>query len=189
MVEGARSIRTVLAVDDDETLLAALVRSLGRDRTVITATKPRAARILARSRRPDLVIVDMRLGASSGIDLIRQIKADAKRRTSKGEAWSGPLIALVSGYLSVESTVAAVRAGADVILCKPVTAREILRRVERGMPEDPDRRETPTLAHAESEHIARVMADCHGNISEAARRLGIYRSSLQRRLRRQSPRS
>ncbi|MDB4959810.1 MAG: two component transcriptional regulator, Fis family [Myxococcales bacterium] len=175
---AARSIRTVLAVDDDETLLAALVRSLGHNRTILTATTPAAARTLAKTRPPDLAIVDMRIGSSSGIELIRNLKSDLPNT----------VIALISGYLSVESTVAAVRAGADVILCKPVTAREILRRVEQGMPEDPDRDETPTLARAETEHIARVIADCHGNLSEAARRLGIYRSSLQRRLRKHSPR-
>ena len=38
-----------------------------------------------------------------------------------------------------------------------------------------------TLAEVEVEHIARVMTDTGGNISEAARRLGISRSSLQRR--------
>ena len=34
----------------------------------------------------------------------------------------------------------------------------------------------------------RVMADCNGNVSMAARKLGIYRSSLQRRLRKFAPR-
>jgi two-component system response regulator RegA len=34
----------------------------------------------------------------------------------------------------------------------------------------------------------RVLADCNNNVSEAARRLGIYRSSLQRRLRKFAPR-
>ena len=41
-----------------------------------------------------------------------------------------------------------------------------------------------TLAEVEVEHIARVMTDTGGNISEAARRLGISRSSLQRRFKR-----
>jgi two-component system response regulator RegA len=41
-----------------------------------------------------------------------------------------------------------------------------------------------TLERAEREHIERVLADVGGNISRAAQRLGIYRSSLQRRLRR-----
>lgn len=41
-----------------------------------------------------------------------------------------------------------------------------------------------TLDAVERDHIARVLALCGGNISEAARRLGLYRSSLQRKLRR-----
>ena len=40
----------------------------------------------------------------------------------------------------------------------------------------------PSLARAEWEHINRVLSDCGGNISEAARRLGIHRRSLQRKL-------
>src|SRR5690606_25745196 len=87
-----------------------------------------------------------------------------------------------SAYLSVESAVAAVRAGLDAVLFKPVTAREILRRL--GAATDGTEPEPETLEDAEREHIARVLADCRGNITIAARRLGIYRSSLQRRLRR-----
>lgn len=42
------------------------------------------------------------------------------------------------------------------------------------------------LEQAVRRHVERVVADCRGNLSEAARRLGIYRSSLQRKLRRWS---
>jgi two-component system response regulator RegA len=37
-------------------------------------------------------------------------------------------------------------------------------------------------ARVEWEHIQRVLADSGGNISEAARRLGVHRRSLQRKL-------
>jgi two-component system, response regulator RegA len=40
----------------------------------------------------------------------------------------------------------------------------------------------PTLARVEWEHIQRVLADCDGNLSQAARLLGIHRRSLQRKL-------
>ena len=48
--------------------------------------------------------------------------------------------------------------------------------------------DTPSLARAEWEHIQRVLADCDGNISESARRLGIHRRSLQRKLQKYPPR-
>ena len=175
---GRRVIRCVLVVDDDERILAACKRSGGRDRTVHTATGPTTAREIARREEPDLAIVDLRLGTESGIDLVRDLKRDAPDL----------IVALCSGYLSVDIAVSAVRAGADVVLFKPVTVKEVLRRLEQDVPIDPDLEETPTLARAEWEHITRVLADCNGNVSMAARRLGIYRSSLQRRLKKFAPR-
>jgi two-component system, response regulator RegA len=173
-----RVIRTVLAVDDDEHILGGYKRGFGRDRTVHATADPDAARQIAKREACDLAIVDLRLKSESGIALTRDLRRDCPDM----------LIALCSGYLSVELAVAAVHAGADAVLFKPITAREILRRVEVGPSFDPDLDDTPTLARAEWEHITRVLADCNGNVSLAARRLGIYRSSLQRRLRKFAPR-
>ena len=47
--------------------------------------------------------------------------------------------------------------------------------------------EYPSLARHEREYIEYVLAECDGNISEAARRLGLHRQSLQRKLRKYSP--
>ena len=46
---------------------------------------------------------------------------------------------------------------------------------------------TPSLARVEWEHIQRVLNDCEGNLSEAARRLGMHRRSLQRKAARKRP--
>ncbi len=165
---------TVLVVDDDERTLTSLARSIGLERTVFTSKTARDAAMIAKRERPDVAIVDLRLGRQSGLDLVRALKS----------AYPEMTVALMSGYLSVDATVEAVRAGADVVLPKPLTGRDILKRLDRGPPEDVGVGATPTLAEAESEHIARVMTDTGGNVSEAARRLGIYRSSLQRRLKR-----
>jgi two-component system response regulator RegA len=40
----------------------------------------------------------------------------------------------------------------------------------------------PSLARVEWEHIQRVLTDCQGNVSKAARLLGVHRRSLQRKL-------
>ena len=176
-LENARSFHRILVVDDDEQVLRAWRRA-ARGHLVVTASDAATARQLAHAERPDLAIIDLRLGGASGIDLIRELKRDLPQL----------MVAMCSGYLSVAATVAAVRAGADIVAFKPITFQELLQRFE-DRAEAPDLDDTPTLARAEWEHIMRVLADCHGNISAAARRLGIYRSSLQRRLRKYAPRA
>jgi two-component system response regulator RegA len=173
----ARSLQNVLVVDDDERILGSWKRA-ARERNVVTAIDATTARQLANVERPDLAIVDLRLGNASGIDLIRELKRDLPDL----------MVVLCSGYLSVAAAVAAVHAGADIVVFKPITFREILQQIEESA-DEPDLEDTPTLARAEWEHIMRVLADCNGNVSMAARRLGIYRSSLQRRLRKYAPRS
>jgi two-component system response regulator RegA len=174
---GERPIRTVLVVDDDEKIVGTWRRGAGPDRTVIGATDEASVKRLLDEHEFDLAIVDLRIGSTSGIDIVRELRDRCPELP----------IALCSGYLSVEVTVAAVRAGADIIAFKPITFREVLRRLEEGANE-PEIEETPTLARAEWEHIMRVLSDCEGNVTIAARRLGIYRSSLQRRLRKYAPR-
>jgi two-component system response regulator RegA len=176
-VSGGRAtsglgVRSVLIVDDDERVTASMARALGTNRTVEVAHDGETALELARRSRPDLVIVDLRLGNQSGIDAIRSIKSELP----------DSVIALVSGYVSTDVTVMAVKAGADHVLAKPISGQDLLRRVAVGQREEL-LAETPSLAQVEAEHIARVLSDCRGNVSEAARRLGIYRSSLQRKLR------
>jgi two-component system response regulator RegA len=171
-----RAVRSVLIVDDDERVTTAMARNLGATRTVEIAHDSMTAVQVARRSRPDLIVVDLRLGGTSGIDAIRILKAELPQS----------VFALVTGYISTDITVNAVKAGADVVMSKPITGKELLRRV---CGDDEPATETPTLAQVEAEHIARVLDDCQGNVSEAARRLGIYRSSLQRKLRKRDPRA
>src|SRR5689334_4155209 len=74
MVE-ARSLQNVLVVDDDERILGSWKRA-ARERNVVTAIDAATARQLANTEKPDLAIVDLRLGNTSGIDLIRELKRD-----------------------------------------------------------------------------------------------------------------
>ena len=82
---------------------------------------------------------------------------------------------MLTGYGSIPVTVAAVQAGAVNVVQKPAEVAEILQAF--GGP-TVDATETPSLARTEWEHIQRVLADCDGNISSAARRLGLHRRTL-----------
>lgn len=173
---SGRGVRSVLIVDDDERVTTAMARALGANRKIEVAHDCETGLEMARRSRPDLIVVDLRLGAESGIDAIRSIKSECPES----------VVALVSGYVSTDITVMAVKAGADLVMAKPISGQDLLRRVAEGLREEL-LAQTPSLAQVEAEHIARVLADCGGNVSEAARRLGIYRSSLQRKLRRSDP--
>lgn len=90
------------------------------------------------------------------------------------------MVVVLTGYGSIATAVAAVKLGAAGYLTKPADADQIAAAFEGNAPDQTS--EVPTLARVEWEHIQRVLVDCEGNISEASRRLGIHRRSLQRKL-------
>jgi two-component system response regulator RegA len=102
-------------------------------------------------------------------------------------------VVVLTGYGSIATAIDAVRLGATYYLPKPADADDIVAAFARAdapplEPPEPEYEEAPSLARAEWEHINRVLSDCGGNISEAARRLGIHRRSLQRKLQKYPPR-
>lgn len=135
------------------------------------------------SRRPTaLAVLDLRMPGKPGLALLQSLKAISPETK----------FLILSGFGSISTAIDAIRLGATNFLPKPADADDILNAFARGDNEvDPPRAETeipvPTLAQAEWEHIHRILADCGGNISEAARRLGIHRRSLQRKLRKRAP--
>jgi two-component system response regulator RegA len=111
---------------------------------------------------------------ASGLELLRALK----RVDPNTE------VVLLTGYGSIPSAVEAVRAGATNYLTKPAEPDEIeaaFRGEARAASDEPVH-DTPSLDRASWEHIQRVLSDCGGNISEAARRLGLHRRTLQRKL-------
>ena len=98
-------------------------------------------------------------------------------------------VLMLTGYGSIATALEAVRLGAVHYLTKPADVDEILAAFDRdGSPvESSSDLETPSLARVEWEHLQRVLIDCEGNLSEAARRLGLHRRSLQRKAARKRP--
>jgi len=169
---------TLLLVDDDETLRERLARALrARGYEVVTAGSGAEGIALAAEESPELAVVDLRMPDLSGIEVLRSLRArDPATR-----------ILILTGYGSIATAVEATRLGAIGYLPKPVDADEIVAAFEGQGAATADSGETPSLARAEWEHIQRVLADCGGNVSEAARRLGIHRRSLQRKLQKYPP--
>jgi len=171
---------SLLLVDDDAVYRERLARALaGRGYEVRTAADAASALDLAEADSPELAVLDLRMPGDSGLDLLRRLKAiDQTTR-----------VLMLTGYGSIATAVEAVRLGAVHYLTKPADVDEILAAFDAG--EGPLEAavdlSTPSLARVEWEHLQRVLSDCEGNLSEAARRLGMHRRSLQRKVSRKRP--
>ena len=171
----SRILQTILVVEDDDAFRSILVQALGSRGYEAQGVADAAAAIAsARRDSPEMAVVDLRLGDESGLDVVRELKAIDPSTT----------IVVLTGYGSIATALESIRLGAAHYLTKPTDVDHILAAFDRGLSARPRDlpTETPSLARVEWEHLQRVLTDCDGNISEAARKLGIYRRSLQRKL-------
>ena len=172
--------RSVLVIDDNEVFRTRLRRAFeGRNWEAHLASNGAEALTLASEIAPDLAVVDLRIASESG--LVPSLRAlDATMS-----------IIMLTGYGSIATTLEAIRRGTDHYLTKPVDADQLVKAFE-ALPyalQRPIPPETvPSLARVEWEHIQRVLTDCGGNVTQAAKTLGLHRRSLQRKLSRYAPR-
>ena len=170
-------METILIVDDEDLFRSRMQRAFeNRGFTVFSAANYDEAIRVIREQKPECAVVDLKMPGKSGLELIRdglKIEPDLK-------------IVVLTGYGSIATATDAVKLGALYYLPKPADVGDILNAFNRGteldINNDPDDFTAPSLARTEWEHINRVLADCDGNISETAKRLGIHRRSLQRKL-------
>jgi two-component system response regulator RegA len=163
--------RSLLIVEDDAALRERLVRAM-RDRGYdVRGVKDHADALdAARADSPELALVDLRLPGESGLSVIRDLKA----------LDPSTVVVVLTGYGSIATAVESMKLGAASYLTKPADADHIVAAFEGVQPQEAA--DVPSLARVEWEHIQRVLTDCGGNVSKAARALGIHRRSLQRKL-------
>lgn len=166
----------LLLVEDDVIFAGVMARALrARGFEVAVAHDAAGALQQAAAINPRFAVVDLKLGADSGLALIPTLLREVP-----------PLrILLLTGYASIATAVEAIKRGAHDYLAKPVDADAVVRALldDRADDAEADPPELPLpLRRLEWEHIQRTLQDCDGNISEAARRLGMHRRTLQRKL-------
>ena len=125
-------------------------------------------------------VVDLRLGSDDGLEVVDYLAG----------RFPDVRAVLLTGYGSLPTAVQAMKRGAVNYLSKPTSVERLERALwtDEADPQDvaaPDGRES--LARHEREYIEYVLLQCDGNISKAARWLGIHRQSLQRKLRKFTP--
>jgi len=169
---------SVLLVDDDPTFLSTFAREFSRrDWRVATAQSCAAAAAAVRRQRPSVIVLDLMLADGSGLDLIEELRTESPATR----------IVMTTGHPSLDSAVEAMRRGAHHYVAKPCDVEQLIAAAETQTLSPREGPPRASLAQSERAHINRVIAACDGNISEAARRLGMHRRSLQRKLRKDVP--
>lgn len=118
----------MLVCEDDRLTLDLLCENLNADRFETLAADDAATALrLARSHRPDLLLLDLRLPDGSGLDLLRTIREadDAADRLD-------PLLPIIlfSGCSSQLDRLRCLESGADDFLSKPVPYTELVARIQ-----------------------------------------------------------
>lgn len=171
---------TLLVVDDDPSFRNALASSFQRrGYDVRIAASADEALAICQTFTPERVVLDLRMPGGSGLDLLRELK-----RLDAATA-----VVVLTGYGSIPTAVEAMRLGAVYYLTKPAEPAQIEAAFEGLSVRETEETSvyTASLDRASWEYLQRVLGECRGNISEAARRLGMHRRTLQRKLQKQPP--
>lgn len=114
----------ILAVDDSLDALEIVRRNLSSEGyRVVTARGVAEAIEILRAERIDLVITDLKMPKTSGMDLIRHVR----------ENFNDTEVMMITGYATIEGAVEAMKTGAEEYLSKPFTDDELFTAVKRAL--------------------------------------------------------
>ena len=173
------SPRRLLIVEDDAAFARTLARSFQRRGYAVHAAAsldelPAALQQFA----PTHAVVDLKLAnGSSGLACVQALHAHDPDM----------LIVVLTGYASIATAVEAIKLGACHYLAKPSNTDDIEAAFDRaqGTVDVELTARTSSIKTLEWEHIHQTLAETNFNISEAARRLGLHRRPLARKLEKQ----
>ncbi|MGY8525597.1 response regulator transcription factor [Paracidovorax citrulli] len=177
--DAAAQSRVLLLVEDDAAFARTLRRSFERrGYIVVHATSLEGVSELLHEHSPGYAVVDLKLkGEASGLACVQALHEHDDQM----------LIVVLTGYASIATAVEAIKLGACHYLAKPSTTDDIEAAFDRAAGDvDVEVTGRPTsIKTLEWEHIHETLAATGFNISETARRLGMHRRTLARKLEKQ----
>lgn len=189
-----------LVIDDDLVFNQTLCRTLNRRvKETYSAQNMQQALDAVDKYKPDCAVLDLNLGDENGIDFI----------TPMLQRHPNLKILILTGYSSLTTAVKAVKMGAINYLAKPVDVDTILNYLQDEAKSDVNNKNNQdvenykinekddkerekllplSLENLEWEHIQRILSENDGNITVTARKLGMHRRTLQRKLQKKTVR-
>ncbi|MGC3981232.1 MAG: response regulator transcription factor [Steroidobacteraceae bacterium] len=167
--------RRLIIVEDDDTLARTLKRSFERrDYEVLTANNHDQLLQVLSNWSPGYAVVDLKLAGVSGLSCVATLhQHNAAMR-----------IVVLTGFASIATAVESIKLGACHYLAKPANTDDIENAFTKvaGDADAPLGVRATSIKTLEWERIHETLAETGFNISEAARRLGMHRRTLARKL-------
>lgn len=168
--------RRILIVEDDQTFARTLHRSFERrGYHVWMVHGPAEMEAVLEEAQPGYAVVDLKLGNASGLSCVERLHAFDPDM----------LIVVLTGFASIATAVEAIKLGACHYLAKPSNTDDIeaaFNKAAEGDADVPIEGRTTSIKTLEWERINETLAETGFNISETARRLGMHRRTLARKL-------
>ncbi|MBE9606685.1 response regulator transcription factor [Acetobacteraceae bacterium H6797] len=171
--------RLLLIVEDDPGFSRTLHRSFERrGYKVLAASSLEEVNAILTERTPQYAVVDLKLaGGVSGLTCVQALHAHDPEM----------LIVVLTGFASIATAVEAIKLGACHYLAKPSNTDDIEAAFSKaaGDVETPLTERPTSIKTLEWERIHQTLVETDFNISETARRLGMHRRTLARKLEKQ----
>jgi two-component system response regulator RegA len=172
----AENERLLLIVEDDEAFARTLARSFERrGYRVLQVSSLGEVETVLLAQQPAYAVVDLKLkGDATGLACVQALHAASQAMR----------IVVLTGYASIATAVEAVKLGACQYLAKPSNTDDIEAAFghSQGNAEVALTNRASSIKTLEWERIHEVLVETGFNLSEAARRLGMHRRTLTRKL-------
>ncbi len=168
----------IIIIDDDLSLANTLASSfVKRNYHAFMAADIELALEIAKKEMPQFAVVDLRLNASNGLQCTKELL----------EIVPNMKIVILTGYASINTAVEAIKLGACHYLAKPASTNDIINAFNKteADTEIPLTQRHSSIKNLEWETIQQTLVDTNYNITETARRLGMHRRTLARKLKKQ----
>ena len=176
---GESAPRRLLIIEDDAAFARTLTRSFERrGYSVRHAASQEEAAALLPAHAPGFAVVDLKLNHNtSGLNCVQMLHQHDPAM----------LIVVLTGFASINTAVEAIKLGACQYLAKPSNTDDIEAAFAHvaGTAEVSLTNRVTSIKTLEWEHIHETLAQTNFNISETARRLGMHRRTLARKLEKQ----
>jgi two-component system, response regulator RegA len=167
--------KLLVIVEDDASFSRTLKRSFERrGYQVVTAASHDELVELLKTHSPGYAVVDLKLAGASGLVCVETLHAHDPET----------LIVVLTGFASIATAVEAIKLGACHYLAKPSNTDDIENAFSKaqGNTEVSVSERPSSIKTLEWERIHETLVETDFNISEAARRLGMHRRTLARKL-------